>query len=349
MILVQDHIESNFKLNEIKLEVTHKCLLNCIHCSSQSNITRNVEIDKDDCFRIIDEAVQMGVKEIAFSGGEPLLWPNLSNAVKLACRKGLTVLIYTSGNVESFEENVKWMKEYGIAKCIFSVFAMESKLHNRITNTKNSFQKTIMAIKAAIKADLNVEIHFVPLAINYSQLRPITEELKAIGIFRISVLRFVPQGRGKSQSHLCLNKEQNLELKKEIEELRGNGYEVRTGSPYNFLFVNKNPRCFAGIDRINISPDLRIYPCDAFKQIKAESIVGTFKYSSLTDSGLKTIWEKSPYLKAVRHYLKTPFGDPCKSCDSLNKCNSGCLAQKVIENNSLEKNPDPICLLKQGA
>jgi radical SAM protein with 4Fe4S-binding SPASM domain len=305
-----------------------------------------VEINKDDCFQIINEAAQMGVKEIAFSGGEPLLWPYLSDAVRFARSKGLTVLIYTSGNILNFKESAQWMKELKVAKCIFSVFAMEPQLHDRITNTKNSFHKTIMAIETAIKVDLNVEIHFVPLSINYSELRAIAKKLKAKGISRISVLRFVPQGRGKGLRHLSLTKNQNLELKKIIEELREEPYEVRTGSPYNFLFVNENPKCYAGIDRINIGPDLRIYPCDACKQIKAESLVGTLEYSSLTTSDLKTIWKNSPYLKAVRYYLNTPFAEPCKSCNKLNMCNSGCLAQKIIENNSMKKHQDPFCLIK---
>ena len=161
----------------------------------------------------------------------------------------------------------------------------------------------------------------------------------------ISVLRFVPQGRGQLLKKRVLSKLQNLELKRIIERLRKKGFEIRTGSPYNFLMLNDQPKCSSGIDRLIIGPDLRIFPCDAFKQIRAEEVVGTLTDSSVNDSSLQNCWENSPFLKAVRDYLTTPFFKKCSSCKALEKCLSGCLAQKVLINSDFRKQPDPDCLL----
>lgn len=341
--------DTNFKLKEIKLEVTHKCNLNCIHCSSHANKECNSEIPKEDCFRIIEEGATLGAEEIAFSGGEPLLWPAIFEAVNLASRKGLNVMIYTSGNAPDFSKQAQQMKDLDVKKCIFSVFAMEPDLHDKITKKAGSFQKTMKAIDIALKEDLNVEIHFVPLAINYLELETIAKKMKSLNISPVSVLRFVPQGRGKRCPNLSLNKKQNIELKKTIEKLRKQKYEIRTGSPYNFLFLNKDPKCLAGIDRINIAPDLSIYPCDAFKQLKAESLFGTLEFSSLATSNLKTVWEKSPYLKTIREYHISEFTEPCLSCNKLQICNSGCIAQKVINSNSFTKKADPGCILNRDS
>ena len=117
------------------------------------------------------------------------------------------------------------------------------------------------------------------------------------------------------------------------------------GSPYNFLMINSNPECSAAIDRIIVSPDLRIYPCDAFKKIEAEELVGTLNWSSLAGTSLKDCWDKSPYFGAIRNYLTTDFEDPCKHCGALEKCLSGCLAQKVLEHGDLDKHRDPMCLM----
>ena len=105
-------------------------------------------------------------------------------------------------------------------------------------------------------------------------------------------------------------------------------------------------RCCSGIDRLIIEPDLRIFPCDAFKQIKAEELVGTLELSSLNGNSLSECWEHSPFLEAVREYLTTDFAEPCVSCQSLEQCLSGCLAQKVIANGNLKKSPDPLCLMR---
>ena len=137
---------------------------------------------------------------------------------------------------------------------------------------------------------------------------------------------------------------QNFELKRIIESLRKKGYIIRTGSPFNFLLLNNQPACCSGINRLIIGPDLSIFPCDAFKQIKAEEIVHTIEFSSLESYSLKECWDKSPYLGVIRNYLTTDFSEPCKSCINIKKCLSGCLAQKFITYGDLKKIPDPFCI-----
>ena len=158
-------------------------------------------------------------------------------------------------------------------------------------------------------------------------------------------MRFVPQGRGILIKNKVLSKIQNIRLKRLIEALRSRGYDIRTGSPYNFLMLNKQPKCASGIDRLIIGPDLRIFPCDAFKQVKAEEIVGKLELSSLATNSFSECWESSPFLEEIRKYLTTDFAEPCASCTALEECLSGCLAQKVIANGNLEKRPDPMCLM----
>jgi radical SAM protein with 4Fe4S-binding SPASM domain len=200
------------------------------------------------------------------------------------------------------------------------------------------------AIRHAIDAGLHTELHFVPMASNYRQLAPLAEIAKRIGVQRISVLRFVPQGRGAAIGQEVLSPDQNRELRAVIQRLVRQGHNIRTGSPYNFLMLRKKPECAAGIDRLTIAPDLRIYPCDAFKQVKAERIVNTARMSSLKGASLKDCWDKSPYLLKIREFLTTDFGEPCRSCDALNRCVSGCLAQKFLAHGHLKKAPDPMCL-----
>jgi radical SAM protein with 4Fe4S-binding SPASM domain len=141
-----------------------------------------------------------------------------------------------------------------------------------------------------------------------------------------------------------MSKAQNLELRRMIKSLRTNGHNIRTGSPYNFLMVNQEVCCPSGIDRLIVGPDLRIYPCDAFKQVKAEGLVGTLDYSTLDGRSLRECWDRSPFLEAVRKYLTTPFADECASCRALEWCASGCLAQKVLASGDMRKQPDPDCI-----
>jgi radical SAM protein with 4Fe4S-binding SPASM domain len=332
-----------FRLKEIKVEVTQRCQLRCLHCSSQGTLERPVEVSHEAVMRILREAAEMGVEEIALSGGEPLLWPTLGEAVQACSARGIKTVVYTSGNVEEPETAMRMLSRVGAGRVVLSLFAADDDLHDRITQVSGSFRGTIRAIAAATKEGLPCEVHFVPLAINYLQLPAIIELVLANGIRQISVLRFVPHGRGAENKRMALTREQNLCLQGMIRTERGH-VGIRAGSPYNFLLVNESPRCCASIDRLTISPDLRIYPCDAFKQIRAELIAHTDSFSRLDRWSLAECWEKSPYLAAIRLYLTTPFAEPCSRCELLERCLSGCLAQKVIANGTLAKSPDSMCL-----
>lgn len=333
-----------FRLKEMKIEITHKCGLNCIHCSSFASHFNNATIDTSLCLRILDEGAALGVDKIAFSGGEPLLSPSIDNFVKKAALNKTEVSIYTSGNVNNFNKIIDKLKLLGLTKAIFSLYSQDFTKHEAISRMPGSFLETVSSIKHSKEIGLKTELHFVPFLSNYQELQSLATFGESLGVEYISVLRFVPQGRGKEILSQKLNICQNKFLKNDIEDLKQKGYKIRTGSPYNFLLLNNQPQCCAAIDRLTITPDLRIYPCDAFKRIFAENLVGTAEYSCLDNYSLEECWLYSPYLNAVRDYLTSDFPERCQACTSLNYCLSGCLAQKVVITGNLEKRPDPDCL-----
>ena len=57
----------------ITWEITHQCNLNCIHCLSSSSTETPGELDFEDCVSVVDQLAELGVFEINFGGGEPLL------------------------------------------------------------------------------------------------------------------------------------------------------------------------------------------------------------------------------------------------------------------------------------
>ena len=335
---------SDFFLNEIKIEVTHRCNLACIHCSSDAGPNCNREMNTGICLETLAAAVSMGVRTVAFSGGDPLIWDGICEAVKYSSTNNLQVTIYTSGYVQEAEKKLDLLRNNGLSKAVFSIFGPDSESHEHVTRVKGSFDATTSVISYLSKTNIETELHFVPLTHNYRSLRTIAELSRKLGASKVSILRFVPQGRGQLLTGGSLSKLQNMELKKTIETLRSEGHNIRTGSPYNFLMVNENPTCKSGIDRLIIAPDLRIYPCDAFKQIKAEEIVGTSELSRLDRATLEMCWQQSPYLHAVRKQALGELGKPCITCGNATSCASGCMAQKFLSYGTISGRPDPMCL-----
>jgi radical SAM protein with 4Fe4S-binding SPASM domain len=334
-----------YYLKELKIEVTYKCPLACVHCSSNAGIENTNEMSYNNCRHIVTEAKDMGVSEIAFSGGEPLIWPNIIEIVHYSSTLGINTTIYTSGYIDNAPNMIFALNKAGLKRAVFSLYSSIEQDHNRITRIFDSFQRTLNSIDICYNNDIIPEVHFVALSGNYHCIADVVKLVEKHGVKRTSILRFVPQGRGVLLANNgVLSHAQNLELQKTIISLRNAGHDIRTGSPLNVLWLNREPKCLAGQDRLIIAPDLSIYPCDAFKQIKAIDIIGTNAYSTLDGFSLFECWQRSNYLNEVRAAINAKPTDPCASCEVYFKCKAGCLAQKYIHYNSLQKNPDPICL-----
>lgn len=332
--------------DEIKIEITHKCPLACIHCSSNAYNDNPLEIQFEKCKEIIVQSKSIGVKEVAFSGGEPLVWKYIDQVISLTHSSGIKASVYTSGNGLNFDDRFKQLKKVGLYKAVFSLYSYKADNHEKITRIRGSFDKTINSIKESIKVGIETEVHFVAVSQTFKELYQVAVLCKKIGVKKISVLRFVPQGRGILYRQGILNRSQNKELIKIIGNLRIDGFDIRTGSPFNVLLLNEKPGCYAAVDRMIITPDLRVYPCDAFKNILAEDIVGSSDYSILNKNTVKECWINSPYLNKIREELAQSAGEICNKCQAYNLCKSGCMAQKYIYYNKLNGVPDPACLMK---
>lgn len=335
-------------LKEFKFELTHRCLLSCRHCSSSAGSDQLITVSREDCLRILAEAVDIGANEVAFSGGEPLLVPFLEEAVEKATTIGLRVTVYSSGNVPQVKEKIRCLGKDRVDRMIFSMHGASAGSHESVTRVNGSFASLINAMERAGDEEISVEVHFVPLAINYRELPEVVKLARRLGANCTSILRFVPHGRGKAEIRNRLNFQQNVELRETILHLRSDGYKVRTGSPYSFLGLNDKPTCGAGRDRLLVRPDLAIVPCDAFKNLKAQEVVGNDEFSRLDKWTLDECWSFSPYLKLLRTIKSDAEKGPCDVCKILPKCGSGCLAQKYLFFGKLSGVPDPDCQMGNG-
>lgn len=333
-------------LKELKIEVTQKCPLNCIHCSSEANISKDRQLSESTVIKLLNEAKELGVEDIVFSGGEPLVWKPLCKCLKHAISLGFCTSVYTTCNGFSDEDSL--LQEFidtGVKNVVVSLFGANQKEHEKITRYNASFDKTIYGIKQLSAAGVNVNIHFVAMKPNWRQLAGTVSLIQSLAVKKISILRFVPHGRGELVKDVFnLNREELRELRKEILNLRATtDMNIRLGSPFNILSLQDDVYCSAGIDRLIIGSDGNIYPCDAFKNVPYGG-----DYASIFDGTLRDVWNQSSYLKDVRNKVQSGLNKTCMLCDNNSKCKGGCLAQKIIRFQGKYDLPDPDCLLGRG-
>ena len=79
-------------------ELTYRCPLGCAYCSNPLNMEDYAdELGTEEWRRVLAEAVDLGVLQCHFSGGEPLLRRDLPEIVAEAHDLGLYTNLITSG------------------------------------------------------------------------------------------------------------------------------------------------------------------------------------------------------------------------------------------------------------
>jgi radical SAM protein with 4Fe4S-binding SPASM domain len=332
---------------DLTIEVTKKCPLNCLICSSEAGLPYKKELSTSQIKRIIKDAKELGTKNVCFSGGEPFEHPDIAELCMYAKSLGLVVHIYSSGNtrnecnlLSSIREDLLIQVKDSIGKLIIGLQGPNAETHELITRVHGSFENAISSIEKAAKLSIPVEIHFVPVRLNYKLLPEMVNFSKKAGIVRVSILRFVPQGRGKIyHSLLNLDKDELLSLRRILSDIaKSESPRVRIGAPFAVLGVSQ-AACTAGENRATIRADGAVFPCEALKQMP-------FTSNNLNLQNLKEIWENSQVFKDTRNFASAARNGQCAKCNRFEYCGGGCPAQSLYQLNALSRFPDPYCIKK---
>src|SRR5204863_3585994 len=81
-------------------ELTYRCPLQCPYCSNPLQLRRySAELDTATWQRVLGEAAALGVVQVHFSGGEPLVRRDLPDLVQEACQVGLYTHLSTGATL----------------------------------------------------------------------------------------------------------------------------------------------------------------------------------------------------------------------------------------------------------
>ena len=78
--------------------VTKACNLRCIHCYAKAdNNPAPNELTTEEGFKLLEDLAKFGCPVILFSGGEPLVRPDILDLIHKAVNLGLRTVISTNG------------------------------------------------------------------------------------------------------------------------------------------------------------------------------------------------------------------------------------------------------------
>lgn len=299
-------------LNDLCFEIIQSCTNNCRFCSSCASINAEPIIEYSLFKKVILYIVKNeGLKEISISGGEPFLHKDLIKMVKLCTSYGIKTNVYSSGiiknplknkklNSKDFtyienkileqmkqldfsyisKETLMQLKQAQLNKIVFDFQASEPDSYNYIMGTKNNICNLLHSMLNAKSVGLCTEVHFIPMKTNYKDIEDILEICDIGEIDRISILKFVPQGRGRqNRKELALNNSELIDFCNKIELLKKKyKVDIRLGIP---ITKANEHLCTAGRDKLSIRYDGLILPCVAFKEMDTSNLEFIFNKNGI--------------------------------------------------------------------
>ena len=308
-------MDSGHTLKELVIELTDQCPQTCRHCSSCSSPVCSNHLSREVVHRILKEAVHLETKKVCFGGGEPTLSPLFAETLEIVSQTGMASEVFTCGlNLDSQDQPIMLRPEIteALAKAenttaIFSVHGHNAELHDCLTQVTDSFEIMQTSIEACMNAGITCVANCVPTKLNYSCLREIVGFVESLGMRKLSLLRFVSQGRGETFSdELSLTHEEENEFVQDLLSLRHETKtELRTGSPFNGIVPDSFTPCRAAISKIVIQADGNTIPCEVFKASRRKDW-GASVYSQSIEDILN-----SQSLSELREEL---IGSHCSVC-----------------------------------
>ena len=192
-------------------EVTQACDLACIHCRACAQPLRHpLELTTYEGFELLDEIKRFGQPLLVFTGGDPLLRPDIFNLITYGTERGLRVTMTPSGTPLLTKENIMKAKNAGLKRLAISLDGSTAAIHDAFRGVRGSYDWTMAGILAAREIGLPLQIHTTMTRHNLSDLESLAKKMCEFSIVLWSVFFLVPTGRGKHEDNLRPEEYENV-------------------------------------------------------------------------------------------------------------------------------------------
>ncbi len=198
---------------QVVWDVTYACNLKCKHCYATAGKLGKDELTTEQAKYAIDVFAKAGVTILAFSGGEPLVRPDIFELTQYAADKGIYVAMATNATLIT-EKKAREMREAGIQFVQISLDGATAETHDSFRGIEGSYDKTIEGIKNCVKEGFFVEISTTTTKHNYNEIPEIIDLSEKLGANWFMAFNFVPTGRGKYIVENDLSPDEREELLK---------------------------------------------------------------------------------------------------------------------------------------
>jgi GTP 3',8-cyclase len=266
-------------LQDLRISVTDRCNFRCTYCMPKEIFGRDYPfLPKNDLLsfeeieRLAKAFVQLGVKKIRLTGGEPLLRRNLPDLIgKLSFIDGLEDIGLTT-NATLLEKMASHLKAAGLKRINVSLDALDNQLFQSINDSGIKTEKVLRGIDKAIEVGLEVKVNMVvKKGMNEDEIVPMARFFKEKGV-TLRYIEFMDVGKtnGWDFSKVITKKQIFNELSREFElEPIDPNYIGEVAKRYRYVgtdtevgFITSVSESFCSTcTRARIAADGKLYTC----------------------------------------------------------------------------------------
>jgi len=298
------------------LALTYRCDNQCPHCYLWKNESGK-ELSTKEWKRVIDTLWKIGVPQIAFTGGECTLRPDLPELVKYA--EQMITGVITNGTLLT-EDCARELKQANLDWIQVTLESSKKETHDEMQGVTGAFEKTVQGIRNAVSAGLSVSADATITRKNSGDLPDLIPFAKSLGVHFVGANALINSGRGTTvkpadgipESELA----EILARARETADCEGIEFNWFLPTCYHRFDPVQNgfgQRCCSACDiNMLVEPDGTVIPCQSWTDIKLGSILTT---------PWKKIWDNE-IAKKIRDHRFAP--GECTTCDKQEVCGGAC-------------------------
>ena len=320
-------------------ELTYRCPLHCPYCSNPTRARNAGELTTDEWRRVLREATELGVLQVGFSGGEPLVRHDLAELVHGARAAKLYTNLITSG-VGLDESRASELREAGLDSVQLSFQSDDADLADEIAGAR-AHQRKLAAASLIHAAGIPLSLNFVIHRRNIDRLPQMIGLAEAMGAERVELANVQFYGWA------FLNRAALLPTREQVTRARevATAAKTRLAGKIDIFYVlpdyyETRPKpCLNGWGQryLTVNPIGDVLPCST-----ASSAIPDLRFENVRARSLDWIWRESESFNRFRGMEWMP--EPCRSCPQKEIDFGGCRCQAALLTGNAAST-DPVCTL----